>query len=107
VLRYGYLKAKVYTENNGAASHTRIRYAEIARSPSLRSGTLAPFRHNGFGNNSGSARRSLTLAASHNTEYAKLPVSISPLRFEIPPATSLIPKPLSEILLFKTNTFRG
>ena len=69
-------------------------------SPSASSGSvgsLAPFRHNGFGNNSGSARRSLTLATSHNTEYAKLPFGISPLRSEIPPATSLIPKPLCEI----------
>ena len=71
----------------------------LAPPPSLRSvGLLAPFRHNGFGNNSGSARRSLTLATSHNTEYAKLPFGISPLRSEIPPATSLIPKPLSEII---------
>ena len=64
---------------------------------------VAPFRHNGFGNNSGSARRSLTLATSHNTEYAKLPFGISPLRSEIPPATSLIPKPLAEIGLFLSN----
>ena len=81
-------------------SDIRKRYAEIARSPSLRYasvGSLAPFRHNGFGNNSGSARRSLTLATSHNTEYAKLPFGISPLRSEIPPATSLIPKPLGDI----------
>ena len=42
--------------------------------------------------------RSLALATSHNTEYAKCPFGLSPLRSEPPPATSLIPKPLGEIL---------
>jgi len=41
--------------------------------------------------------RSLSLATSHNSEYAKWPFGISPLRCEIPSATSLIPKPLCEI----------
>ena len=63
----------------------KTSYAEIARSPSLRYasvGSLTPFRHNGFGNNSGSARRSLTLATSHNTEYAKLPFGLPPFGTE-------------------------
>jgi len=62
-----------------------------------RSGTLAPFRHNGFGNNSGSACRSLRsrLRITRNTRNA---LSAQP-RAD-PSDTSLIPKPLYEIHVF-------
>lgn len=63
--------------------------------------SVAPFRHNGFGNNSGSARRSLRSRhrITRNTRN-----SLSAFRGGIPPATSLIPKPLYDMLL---NMFKN
>ena len=76
--------------------HIETSYAEIARSPSLRYasvGSLTPFRHNGFGNNSGSARRSLRsrLRITRNTRNC---LSVF-LRFA--------PKSLRQLCLFRSR----